>query len=85
MNTTSQNHEILNALLNGERLTWQDAYKRFGCSCLNSRISNLRNDMKIPVQSVRIKVTDKDGETKSVCQYYLEPSYINEYVTLRVA
>ena len=39
----TQNGTILNALLNGERLTQLDAYTRFNCTRLGARIYDIKN------------------------------------------
>ena len=39
----TQNGKILQALLNGERLTQLDAYTRFNCTRLGARIFDIKN------------------------------------------
>lgn len=39
----TQNGKILKALLNGERLTQLDAYTRFNCTRLGTRIYDIKN------------------------------------------
>ncbi len=74
----TQNEAILKDLLEGKRITSLEAWVMYGCSALNSRISNLRHDMNIPVSDVWINVVGKDGEVKHVKQYFITEEDINK-------
>lgn len=68
----TQNQRILADLRNGAKITSLDAWVNYGCSALNSRISDIRNKMSIPVEDVWISVVGKDGQRKTVKQYFIK-------------
>lgn len=79
----SQDEAILQDLMKGQRITGFEAWIRYGSAALHSRISTLRNKKGVPVQSVRIRVTKANGKLASVCQYFLDPTYIEQAKTAR--
>ncbi len=67
----SQNAEILSYLRQGRTITSLQARKMFGTIALNSRISQIRNNMKVEVKDVWVKVKTRKGETR-VKKYFLD-------------
>jgi hypothetical protein len=72
MHTDSQNKAILEHLQNGGKITSLDAWLMFGSGALHSRISQIRNELKIPVQGKRITVVGMNGKKKSVMEYFID-------------
>jgi hypothetical protein len=68
--TQSQNAEIVKYLKEGNTITSLEAWVKFGCSALHSRLSDLRNRMNIEVADRWVKVQTARGE-KRVKQYFL--------------
>lgn len=67
----SQNEAILSDLQAGKKITSLEAWKKYGCGCLNSRISDIRNLMNIPVKDRWIIVKGFGGKPKRVKQYFI--------------
>ena len=69
----SQNNAILKDLLKGKKITSLQAWAKYGCSALHSRISDIRNKMDIPVQDEWIVVKGFKGQQKRVKRYFISP------------
>lgn len=67
----SQNKDILEYLKEGGTITCLQAWTKFGCSALHSRIADIRNHLNEPVSDIWIKVKGKDGVVKNVKQYFI--------------
>jgi hypothetical protein len=67
----SQNEAILKDLQRGKKITSLQAWTKYGCSALNSRISNIRNQMGIPVNDEWVKVKGFKGQEKRVKRYFI--------------
>lgn len=70
---TSQNNAILKDLQKGEKITSLQAWAKYGCSALHSRISDIRNKMGIHVQDEWIVVKGFKGQQKRVKRYFISP------------
>jgi hypothetical protein len=70
--TQSQNQKILDYLKNGGKLTSLQVRQMFQSCYLNSRISDIRNKMGIPVSDVWVDVQDANNEPVRVKQYFLD-------------
>lgn len=67
----SQNKAIKAYLESGNKLTSLEAWVKFGCSALHSRISDLRNKMNVAVNDKWVTVKTSNGD-KRVKQYYID-------------
>ena len=68
----TQNDKILRHLKTHKRgITQAQAYERYGCLRLASRISDLRR-MGYAIKREMIAVRNRDGETAYVAQYTLQ-------------
>lgn len=71
--SNSQNIDIVKYLSNGGTLTCLDCYDKIKVGYLNSRISDLRNQMGLSVSSVLVKVMGSRGRMLTVNKYYATP------------
>lgn len=67
----SQSISILNDLMTGLRLTPMDAIKRYGCTKLATRISELISE-GFNIQKERVTVKTRRG-TSHVMSYFMKP------------
>ena len=67
----SQRERILEHFEGGNTFTSLEAYDKLGITQLATRIFELKQQ-GYPVQSTRIKVTNRFGEECGVSEYYLE-------------
>ena len=64
---------IYRALLAGERMTWLDAFERFGCSALNSAVSSLQIRYGVRIEREYIRVDGRWGPA-TVARYWITPT-----------
>lgn len=70
---SGQNRRLYDYLKAGNRIhCFSEARRLLRIGYLNSRVSDLINVHKIPVQKTRIKVRDVYGEETTVMEYFLE-------------
>jgi hypothetical protein len=68
--TESQNRAILNHLQDGGTITSLGARRKFGTVALNSRISQIRNQMGVTVADEWVTVRTRYGD-KRVKKYFI--------------
>lgn len=73
----TQRTEILEYFLTGQPLTSKQAIEQFGCTRLAAVVHHFR-EKDIPIESTRITVTDRYGQSVRVSKYWLSEDYIHE-------
>ena len=68
----NQRTQILRFLESGKKLTRQRAINELGIFEAPARISELRNDFQIPIETTMIRVTNRYGRGVSVAEWTLE-------------
>jgi hypothetical protein len=69
--TESQNAEIVKYLKEGNTITSLEAWVKFGCSALHSRVADIRHKMNIPLADKWVRIQTSRGE-KRVKQYWIQ-------------
>lgn len=76
IDTKSQRRQIFFHLLYGYRITGIGALTLFGCMRLGARIFELK-ELGIPIEDRFITVVGKNGKTKRVKEYWIEPVHFD--------
>jgi hypothetical protein len=80
----TQNERLLNALLQGQKITPLDSWIQLGIYRLASRIHDLRdgklNRTRYQVKKEMVEVQNQWGDTATVAAYYLDREQIAHYL-----
>lgn len=68
----SQTKTIYNYLMEGHRITSNDAQRIFGCARLASRICDIERQMGVTASRKRIPVTNRHGKEVWVNEYWID-------------